>query len=796
MNRLRPIAIGFIFLSALAAALFGINYLGVTLKRQAVNSWLEKANDESQRITDISLGWLSLFQAQLRGVASLFFGSENVTENEFLNALDLVEGVELEAMIPLTSTAYAEQRMSGRPAPHGSVRESLFPVMLSSDISPPLAVGQDLAAHPQINSAILSALDHPEKVIMGPVFEGGQGKLFTCFAIRSANNGKPGVLVSVADLSDFLTDLAILYIPEGLNLRILEHEHSSGTISRWVITGDREPHPEAVATAFFPTQSGQAHWDYYWDVLPTYQGGAETILGTVVQFGGNALVLAVFAIVATLLLQNERINRQVSRRTEELVVATRAAEAANRAKSIFLANMSHELRTPLNSVLGFSRLLVNDPEITVPQKQSLNLITRSGEHLLNLINNVLEISKIESGRVELEMAAVDLHHLLLEIQTLMRVRAQEKGLSFTLEQESHLPRHIVVDSGKLRQILINLTDNAIKYTRQGNVILRAGVMEPLNQERLRLRFEVEDSGRGIDQKHREGIFIPFVQLTDRSASNAGSGLGLAICKQYVDLMGGQISVRSKAGIGSVFRIEIQAVIPPSGSFAAESKHGRVIGVAPGQPRYRLLIVEDQPENRLLLRRILEPRGFEMREAENGQEALTHFEQWQPHLIWMDIRMPVMDGLEATRRIKATEAGGHTKIIALTAHALEEERVRILSAGCDDFIRKPYRSSEIFESLTKHLGVHFIYADESGAAQESIPPDTAALASLPDSLVSELEQVLLRLDTEAINAVIQRIRRRHEELGAGLTTLAKAFQYGKILRMIEDYRSDKKSEERA
>jgi CheY-like chemotaxis protein len=197
-----------------------------------------------------------------------------------------------------------------------------------------------------------------------------------------------------------------------------------------------------------------------------------------------------------------------------------------------------------------------------------------------------------------------------------------------------------------------------------------------------------------------------------------------------------------------------------------------------------------------LRRILETKGFEVHEAGNGQEALTHFEQWQPHLIWMDIRMPVMDGLEATRRIKATEAGDKTKIVALTAHALEEERVRILAAGCDDFIRKPYRSSEIFESLTKHLGVRLIYADELGAALESVPTDTAALASLPDPLVSELEQVLLQLDTDAIDAVIQRIHQHHEELAAALAALAKAFQYGKILRMIEDYRSHNKSEERA
>jgi CheY-like chemotaxis protein len=379
--------------------------------------------------------------------------------------------------------------------------------------------------------------------------------------------------------------------------------------------------------------------------------------------------------------------------------------------------MSHELRTPLNSVIGFSRLLATDPEATTSQKQSLNVITRSGEHLLNLINNVLEISKIESGRVELEQTTVDLRHLLQDIQILMHARAKEKGLKFTTEQAGHLPRHIIADPGKLRQVLLNLTDNAIKYTQRGGATLRTDAVDPLNKNRKRLRFEVKDSGCGIDAEDRDRIFTPFVQLADPSNANAGSGLGLAICKQYVELMDGHIGVQSEPGKGSLFYFEIPATVPSSKSVGVESSHDRVVGVAPDQPRYRLLIAEDQPINRMLLRKILEPLDFELREADNGQTALTHFEQWQPHLIWMDIRMPVMDGMEATRRIKATEAGRRTKIIAVTAHALEEERTEILAAGCDDFIRKPYQVTEIFECLAKHLGVHYITAAETSAASD-------------------------------------------------------------------------------
>jgi signal transduction histidine kinase/ActR/RegA family two-component response regulator len=717
MGSVRLKAIGSIFLVALAAALIGINHLGLVLKQQAEERWLEKANTESQHITNVSLGWLSLFHAQLRGVSSLFFGSQSVAQDEFLNTLDLIEGVELEAMIPLLSMAFAEQRTSGDTTIRGAAPAYRFPVMLSSDITPPLAVGRDLASHPQIRAAIHSAVAHPQKVAMGPVFKGAQGHLFTCFAIRASNSGKPGVLVSVANLSGFLDDLATLYIPEGLHLRLIEFHGRSETEGATVIAGHRDPHPKTVATAYFPTQSGMTRWGYYWDVLPSYQGGPATSLGTVVQFGGNALILAIFAVIASLLMQNERINRQVARRTKELVTATRSAEAANRAKSVFLANMSHELRTPLNSVIGFSRLLANASEVTMSQKKNLNIITRSGEHLLSLINNVLQISKIESGRVELEQTTVNLRHLLQDIQLLMRARAKEKGLSFTTTQADYLPRHIVTDPGKLRQVLLNLTDNAIKYTRRGGVILRAEAGEPLNAGRKRLRFEIEDSGCGIDAKHRDTIFTPFVQVADPSASIAGSGLGLAICKQYVELMGGQIGVLSEPGKGSLFRFEIPVIVSPSEIVGVKSCFDRVIGVAPGQPRYRLLIAEDQPINRLLLFNILEPLDFELREADSGQTALIHFEQWQPHLIWMDIRMPVMDGLEAARRIKATEAGRRTKIIAVTAHALEEERTEILAAGCDDFIRKPYQVTEIFECLTKHLGVSYITAGETGVASD-------------------------------------------------------------------------------
>lgn len=468
---------------------------------------------------------------------------------------------------------------------------------------------------------------------------------------------------------------------------------------------------------------------------------------------------------------------------EELRKAKEAAEAANRAKSVFLANMSHELRTPLNAVLGFSQVMKNSSDVTKDQIENLNIISRSGEHLLNLINNVLDIAKIESGRVELEESHFDLIQMLQEMQTMMAVRAHEKGLSLIQEPSRGVPRHIHADAGKLRQVLINLIGNAIKYTTSGGVILRVRILDQLSPERVRLRFEVEDTGSGIREEDQARIFSPFVQLGDRPPTEAGTGLGLAICKQYVELMGGTIGVSGKWGTGSVFYFEIPVAALPAEVVPAELRHGRCLGLVAGQPRYRLLIAEDQPENRLLLRKLLDPLGFEVREAVDGQEAVELFEAWHPHLIWMDIRMPVMDGLQATRRIKASDAGAQTRIVAITAHALEEERNQILAAGCDGFIRKPYTQTEILDALSRHLGVRFIFEEETTPAAGEVSLDAAALASLPGELLRGLELALTRLDVDAVRQAIEAIQAHDSSLAAALAEEAGNLQFGRILQLI-------------
>ena len=479
-----------------------------------------------------------------------------------------------------------------------------------------------------------------------------------------------------------------------------------------------------------------------------------------------------------------QITRKLEAANKTLKETKEAAEAANLAKSTFLASMSHELRTPLNAVLGFAQLMQNSREATPEQRVNLEIITRSGEHLLNLINNVLDISKIESGRIELEESPHDLHQMIQEVKSLMHVRAHEKGLAFTVEQSPDFPRHVAVDGGKLRQVLFNLLGNGIKFTRQGQVTLRAMVTRPETGGRAVVRFEVEDTGPGISREDQERIFAPFVQLGEKTPTEAGSGLGLAISSQYVKLMGGAIGVTGEPGKGSVFYFEIPlTILSPETMPDRPSQRGRVVGVAEGQTRHRLLIVEDQPENRLLLHALLEPLGFDLREAVNGREAVELFAAWRPHLIWMDIRMPVMDGLEATRRIKAADGGAQTRIVAITAHALEEERREILAAGCDDFIRKPYHFVEVLDALTRNLGVQFVYEEEAAPAAVAAQVNTAALAGLPDELLNRLAQALGRIDIGAVNRIIEEIRTAHPPLAEALAAIAKELQFGRMLRMI-------------
>jgi len=485
---------------------------------------------------------------------------------------------------------------------------------------------------------------------------------------------------------------------------------------------------------------------------------------------------------------------------QTLNIAKKEADKANRLKSEFLANMSHELRTPLNAILGFSRLTSRSPHLSPEDKENLGIIRRSGEHLLSLINDVLDMSKIEAGRTALNENDFDLHQMLDNLEDMLRIQVDEKGLQIFFERAANVPRHIRADELKLRQVLINLLNNAVKFIKKGQVQLLAKCEQPAGkpESENKLIFEIRDTGPGIAPDELDSLFEAFSQTKTGRASQEGTGLGLSISRNFVQLMGGDITVSSEVGRGTVFRFNIRAQPVESSDKKPPLPVRRVVALKPGQPRYRILIADDKADNRQLLVKLLKTLEFELREAENGQDAVEIWKEWDPHLIWMDMRMPVMDGYEATQIIKKSEKGQATAVVALTTSVYEEEQGLVLSAGCDDFVPKPFRDAEIFDVMHRHLGVRYVYEEDADAHDpvsfekarpKAVTPE--ALGALPHELLTALEKASMHGDTDRVERLIEDIRSIDGALADALAVMAAGFDHDNILRLIETSRGDKK-----
>jgi signal transduction histidine kinase/ligand-binding sensor domain-containing protein/DNA-binding response OmpR family regulator len=484
--------------------------------------------------------------------------------------------------------------------------------------------------------------------------------------------------------------------------------------------------------------------------------------------------------VRNLQLTAARLERQVADRTLQLKAAKESAESANRAKSAFLSQMSHELRTPLNAILGFANLL-REGGVTKKQRADLDIIHRSGEHLLGLIDDVLDVAKIEAGRATVEVAPCDLRRLVLDVTDMIRTRAAEKNLELRIVPSADFPQFVATDAKKLSQMLINLLGNAVKHTRKGSVTLRLDTRNALDPELVLLCFEVQDTGIGIALEDQERIFEPFVQVGD-ARRQKGTGLGLAITRQFAIMLGGDVRVTSAPGEGSSFRLEIPA--KRVGQFDGDAKAVEwSYALAPGQSDYRVLVVDDAAENRELLQRLLEKAGFQARVAEEGAEAVEIFQSWRPHFIWMDLRMPGMDGVEATRRIRASDGGRDVKIVAVTA---SEYTTRAPQGMDDNPVSKPYRASEIFDCMARQLGLTF-------RTDGAVPPMSVettvlrpeALAALPDDLRTELANAVLALDVGRLKAVIARVSERDARLGAALAFHAERVAFTPVFEALQE-----------
>ncbi len=493
--------------------------------------------------------------------------------------------------------------------------------------------------------------------------------------------------------------------------------------------------------------------------------------------------------------------------------AKEAADRANRAKSEFLANMSHELRTPLNAILGFTQLLSRDSSLQTEQKEQINIITKSGEHLLSLINSILQMSKIEVGRVSLETNPFDLHHLIETLESMLQLQAQKKGLQLIFDREPNLPRYVKTDESKLRQVLLNLLGNALKFTTEGGVTLRikAELTEPplvteKEQEApvtdYRLCFEIEDTGPGIAPEEMDNLFKPFAQTETGRKSQEGTGLGLPISRQFIQLMHGDITVNSKVGEGTIFKFDLAVALADASEINAAQETKRAIGLEPNQPEYRILVVDDRMESRLFLVKMLADLGFSVCEAENGLQAVDIWSMWEPHLILMDMRMPVMDGYEATKRIKTHLKGQATVIIALTASAFDEEKSIILSAGCDDFVAKPFRQQVILDKMAHYLGVRYVYEQQLSPtpAPGELPSHTAgedidsfvlqpeSFQLMPPEWVQELYDAACSIDNELIFSLLEQIPSDRTPLKHAIADLVNNFRCDQIIDLIDVFQS--------
>ncbi|MEG4587136.1 GAF domain-containing protein [Microcoleus sp. MOSTC5] len=508
-----------------------------------------------------------------------------------------------------------------------------------------------------------------------------------------------------------------------------------------------------------------------------------------------------------------------------------AADTANRAKSEFLSSMSHELRTPLNAILGFSQVMVRDSSLNKQHQQHLEIINRAGEHLLALINDILEMSKIEAGRSQLNESSFDLRRLLETLKEMFRLKAKAKKLQLNIEVVDGVPQFLNGDEGKLRQILINLVGNAIKFTETGSVTLQVKkkVEESLAVETaeltgtqtkpasagseqssqadfdgveandlrrvfLRLQFEIEDTGLGIAAEEMNRLFEPFEQTKTGQQSQQGTGLGLPISRKFVQMMGGDIVVSSTPGVGSKFAFDIEIKLADPTEIKMLQPQKKVIGLAPNQPEYRILVVDDRADNCLVIERLLSPLGIIVREARDGEEAIAVWEDWQPHLIWMDMQMPVMNGYEATRKIKAHPLGKQTVIVALTASAFEEERQTILETGCDDFMRKPFEAKILFAKMEELLGMRYIYEESVDAQQENEREISGAtsnqsvvesqLGQMPVEWVEKIYDAAHECCDDKIVKLIEEMPRQFSVAAQVLTTLVHDFLFDDIIELAK------------
>ncbi|MDP0498559.1 MAG: ATP-binding protein [Verrucomicrobiota bacterium JB022] len=530
--------------------------------------------------------------------------------------------------------------------------------------------------------------------------------------------------------------------------------------------------------------------------IVSFWNAEETTYGTAILYLAGLVYLTVFGRdLHRQYWASLQSMRLLAERAQQLEDARTRAEDMARSKSEFFANMSHELRTPLNAILGFAQIISRSENLSRQDRANLETINRSGAHLLSLINQVLDLAKIEAGRAVYEPRICHLPGMLDDLRKMFQLRAQKKSLTFSFEVSDDLPSYIWVDELKLRQVLINLLDNAIKFTTEGSVTLQVRRQPsggPMDEE-ARLDFEVSDTGPGIGNAEQAQLFNAFAQTSTGRKFQEGAGLGLALSQSFVALMKGRIRLSSRPLIGSTFQFEIRVPLaqPPAEKSAQSGK--RAVGLAAGQRPFRVLIVDDEPDNRSVLAQLHRPFGFTVLEAANGADAIDRWECDEPDLVWMDLRMPGIDGYEATRRIREAErfvdpARSRTAILAITAGLPEEQGEELRQRGFDGIVRKPFKEAAIVQALEAHLGAIFVYEDPRRPGQTppvvSASPWTAAIGGQPTAWRKSLADAVRAVDYEATERLVAQIRSTAPSLSAHLHALLEQYRFDRLQAYLQ------------
>ncbi|MCK4704123.1 MAG: response regulator [Gammaproteobacteria bacterium] len=486
-----------------------------------------------------------------------------------------------------------------------------------------------------------------------------------------------------------------------------------------------------------------------------------------------------------------RANALLSSRAIELEQARAKAEELDKTKSIFLGHINHELRTPLNSIIGFARLLERSQNTSAKDKEYINTINNSGNYLLKLINHVLDLSKIEAGNTVLNTTDFSLRELLKELENMFSIPANKKHISLNFEVMDNVPAYISCDELKLRQVLINLLNNAIKFTDHGGVKLTVSLTREVDTKKdnsITLGFVISDTGVGIASQDIPEIFKSFTQASAGKTKSEGSGLGLTISMKLIEMMGGKITVESTVDKGSEFRFEVNAQQTENQSAVKNRTGRRVLSIKNSSSKYTILIVDDKTDNRRLLVDLLQPVGFNVVEATNGLEAINMYKSLMPDLILMDIRMPELDGIEAVKHIKLETPGYRSPIIACTAEASDEEAQAAIDAGFDGLIRKPFTDEDIFSSISRHLDIEYLYSDTVLLASKSDSEiDQQSIDSKSDTtqLIVELKDAIEIGDMDALNVLVEKIRTSHPAMVEELDVYLQNYDFAGALKYLDE-----------